>query len=102
MKNVERGNSKGSSGSTFWQISQKYFAAVSQQNFEEINRWLTHQSKAPILDFDTENQSISFSKILWKTDKRNFIFSNLMFVYTHPKFKNIKFLLYVFHKIFKK
>ena len=44
----------------------------------------------------------NFLKILWKTDKVNFIYSNLMCVYTHPKFQNIKFCLSFFHKIFKK
>ena len=58
---IEKRNSKGRSGFTFWQISQKYFTA---SNFEEINRWLKHQLKSLILYFDIENQSISF--FFWK------------------------------------
>ena len=35
---LKSGNLKARSGFTFGQISQKYFTAVSQANFEEINR----------------------------------------------------------------
>ena len=38
---------------------------------------------------------------LWKTDKVNFTSSNLMCVYTHSKFQNMKFSLSVSHQIFK-
>jgi len=38
---------------------------------------------------------------LWKTDKVNFTRSNLMCVYTHSKFQNMKFSLSVSHKSFK-
>ena len=44
---------------------------------------------------------LRFLKILWKTDKVNFTSSNLMCVYTHSKFQNIKFSWSVSHKIFK-
>ena len=44
---------------------------------------------------------IGFLKISWKTDKVHFTSSNLMCVYTHPKFQNMKFSLSVFDKIFK-
>ena len=40
-------------------------------------------------------------KILWETDKVNFTSSNLVCVYTHPKFQNMKFSLSVFDKIIK-
>ena len=44
---------------------------------------------------------VRFLKILWETDKVHFTSSNLVCVYTHPKFQNMKFSLYVFDKIFK-
>ena len=44
---------------------------------------------------------VGFLKILWETDKVNFASSNLVCVYTHPKFQNMKFSLSVFDKIFK-
>ena len=44
---------------------------------------------------------VGFLKILWETDKVHFTSSNLMCVYTHPKFQNMKFSLSVFDKIFK-
>ena len=44
---------------------------------------------------------VGFLKILWETDKVNFTSSNLVCVYTHPKFQNMKFSLSVFDKIFK-
>ena len=44
---------------------------------------------------------IGFLKILWETDKVHFTSSNLVCVYTHPKFQNMKFSLSVFDKIFK-
>ena len=68
----------------FWQISQKYFATVSQQNFEEINRWLTHQSKALILYFDTENQSMSFfENFVENIQKKFYIFKFRVCVNKH-------------------
>ena len=48
-----------------------------------------------------EKFRVGFLKILWKTDKVHFTSSNLMCVYTHPKFQNMKFSLSVFDKIFK-
>ena len=47
------------------------------------------------------NLESEFLKILWETDKLNFMSSNLVCVYTHPKFQNMKFSLSVFDKIFK-
>ena len=38
---------------------------------------------------------------LWETDKVHFTSSNLVCVYTHPKFQNIKLSLSVFDKILK-
>ena len=40
-------------------------------------------------------------KILWERDKVHFTSSNLVCVYTHPKFQNMKFSLSIFDKIFK-
>ena len=40
-------------------------------------------------------------EILWETDKVHFMSSNLVCVYTHPKFQNMKFGLSIFDKIFK-
>ena len=85
---IESGNSKARSGCSFLQISQKYFVAVSQANFEEINRWLTHQSKALILYFDSEKNSISFFKNFVRNRQSESICSNLMYAYTHPKLQN--------------
>ena len=48
-----------------------------------------------------QNFGVVFLKILWETDKVHFTSSNLMCVYTHPKFQNMKFSLSVFEKIFK-
>ena len=44
---------------------------------------------------------VGFLKILWETDKVHFTSSNLVCVYTHPKFQNMKFSLSVFDKILK-
>ena len=38
---------------------------------------------------------------MWITDKVHFTSSNLVCVYTHPKFQNMKFSLSAFDKIFK-
>ena len=43
---------------------------------------------------------VGFLKILWETDKVHFTSSNLVCVYTHPKFQNMKFSLSVFDKMF--
>jgi hypothetical protein len=40
-------------------------------------------------------------KILWETDKLNFMNSNLECVQTHSKFQPMKFSLSIFHKIYK-
>ena len=44
---------------------------------------------------------VGFLKILWETDTADFTNSNLVCVYTHPKFQNMEFSLSVFDKIFK-
>ena len=44
---------------------------------------------------------VGFLKILWETDKVHFTSSNLVCVYTHHKFQNMKFSLSVFDKILK-
>jgi hypothetical protein len=44
---------------------------------------------------------VGFLKILWETDRAHFTSSNLVCVYTHPKFQNMKFILSVFDKLFK-
>ena len=38
---------------------------------------------------------------IFKTDKVHFTSLNLVYVYTHPKFQNMKFTLSLFDKIFK-
>ena len=44
---------------------------------------------------------VGFLKILWETDKVHFTSSNLVCVYTLPKFQSMKFSLSVFDQIFK-
>ena len=92
-------NSKGHSGYIFWFILQKNFAAFSHRKLKVEQIWPTHQSKALIFYFDIKKFWIEFLKILW--DKAHFTSSNLVCVYTHPKFQNMKFSLSDFDKIFK-
>ena len=101
-KHIETRNSKGRSGSDFYWFLKIYFAAFSHQSPGEMQIWLTHQSKAIILYFDTEIFLSPVLEILRETDKVNFTNSNLMCVYTHIKFQNMKFCLSVSHKISKK
>ena len=61
----------------------------------------SHQSKTLIFYFGIKKFGVGFLKILWETDKVHFTSSNLVCVYTHPKFQNMKFSLSVFDKIFK-
>ena len=98
---IETRNSKGRSGYTFWLILQKTFAAFSHRKLKVAQIWSTHQSKAMIFYFSMKKFWVGFLKILWETDKVHFTSSNLMCVYTHPKFQNMKFSLSVFDKIFK-
>ena len=94
-------NSKGRSGYSFDSIYKIYFAAFLHRSFEVIQIWLTHQSKALIFYFGMKNFFNLIFENLWKTDKVNFTSSNLMCVYTHSKFQNMKFSLSVSHKTFK-
>ena len=48
-----------------------------------------------------EKFGVGFLKILWEIDKVYFTSSNLVCVYAHPKFQNMKFSLSVFEKKFK-
>ena len=98
---IERRNSKGRSGYTFWLILQKPFAAFSHRQLKVIQIWSTHQSKALTFYFDMKNFFNLIFENFWKTDKVNFTDSNLMCVYTHSKFQNMKVSLSVSHKIFK-
>ena len=99
---IERWNSKGRSGYSFDSIYKIYFAAFLHRSlFVVIQIWLTHQSKALIFYFGMKNFFNLIFENLWKTDKLNFTSSNLMCVYTHSKFQNMKFSLSVFHKTFK-
>ena len=63
--------------------------------------WSTHQSRALIFYFGMKKFKVGFLKILWETDRAHFTSSNLVCVYTHPKFQNMKFILSVFDKLFK-
>ena len=101
IQKLERRNSKGRSGHTFWLILQKTFAAFSHRKLKVAQIWSTHQSKALIFYFGIKKFGVGFLKILWETDKVHFTSSNLVCVYTHPKFQNMKFSLSVFDKIFK-
>ena len=85
----------------FWLILQKTFAAFSHRKLKMAQIWSTHQSKALIFYFGMKKFEVEFLKILWETDKVHFTSSNLVCVYTHPKFQNMKFRLSVFDKIFK-
>ena len=98
---IERWNSKRRSGYSFDSIYKIYFAAFLHRSFEVIQIWLTHQSKALIFYFGMKNFFNLIFENLWKTDKVNFTSSNLMCVYTHSKFQNMKFSLSVSHKTFK-
>ena len=86
---------------TFWLILQKTFAAFSHHKLKVAQIWSTHQSKALIFYFGMKKFGVRFLKILWETDKVHFTSSNLVCVYTHPKFQNMKFSLSVVDKIFK-
>ena len=99
---IETRNSKGRSGSDFYWFLKIYFDAFSHPSPGEMQIWLTHQSKAIILFFDTEKFLSPVFEIFRETDKVNFTNSNLMCVYTHIKFQNMKFCLSVSHKISKK
>ena len=101
MSYLDRWNSKGRSGYTFWLILQKTFAAFSHRKLKVAQIWSTHQSKALIFYFGMKKFGVGFLKILWETDKVHFTSSNLVCVYTHPEFQNMKFSLSVFDKIFK-
>ena len=98
---IERRNSKVRSGYSFDSIYKIYFAAFLHRSFVVIQIWLTHQSKALIFQFGTKNFFNLIFENFWKTDKVNFTSSNLMCVYTHSKYQNMKFSLSVFHKTFK-
>ena len=69
--------------------------------FSVMQIWLTHQSKALIFYFGMKNFLSLIFENLWETDKVNFTSSNWMCVYTHSKFKNMKFSLSVSHNFFK-
>ena len=101
ISQLERRNSKGRSGYTFWLILQKTFAAFSHRKLKVAQIWSTHQSKALIFFFGMKKFGVGFLKILWETDKVHFTSSNLVCVYTHPKFQNMKFSLSVSEKMFK-
>ena len=98
---IERRNSKGRSGYTFGLILQKTFAVFSHQKLKVAQIWSTHQSKALIFYFGMKKFWVGFLKILWETDKLNFIFWNLRCVYTLTKFELVKCTLSISHKIFK-
>ena len=102
IEELERQNSKGRSGYSFDSIYKIYFAAFLHRRFEVIQIWLTHQLKALIFNFGMKNffNQLIFEN-LWKADKVNFTSLNLMCVYTHSKFQNMKFSLSVSHKTFK-
>jgi hypothetical protein len=74
---LERRNTKGRSGYTFWLILQKTFSAFSHRKLKVVQIWSTHQSKALIFYYGIKNIWIGFLKTLSKTDKLNFIFWNL-------------------------
>ena len=63
---------------------------------------MAHQSKALIFYSGVKKFGADFLKSLWEADKVYFTSSNLMCVYTHLKFQNMKFSLSVFDKKFQK
>ena len=82
-------------------FAKKNFATFSQRKLKMAQIWSTHQSKALIFSFGMKKFGVGFLKILWETYKAHFTSSNLVCIYTHPKFQNMKFSLSAFDKIFK-
>ena len=81
---LERRNSQGRSGYTFWLILQKQFCHFltpkGKSGTDMINPLI---ESSDFLFWHKKTFWVRFLKILWETDKLNFIFWNLGCVKTH-------------------
>ena len=109
---IERRNSKGRSGYTFWLILQKTFAVFSHQKLKVAQIWSTHQSKALIFYFGikkivswifenfVENRQTKFHILKFRVCKHTLNLNSWNVLCLFPtKFSKLKLKIFFYVKI---